>query len=219
MRLPMMARYRSTFVILLASGSLLAACSRDVTAPARPTLQVTPQKVSSFRPSKAARALYGVSDGVYTLTFDPSEDNSFNLGLNHLDLPAGSVCDLATSSYGVDHWNESCDLQHDSVTITVTITGASSSAPRIDFQPAMRFSPDKNVQLFMYSPNAALSDSWKLGYCNDANVCVDESKTDPDLQSYIDHEASVVFRRIKHFSGYVVIGDYTDDGSSAPVVY
>ena len=217
MRLPMMARYRSPFVILLASGSLLAACSRDVTAPVRPTLQVTPQKVSSFRPSKAARALYGVSDGVYTLTFDPSEDNSFNLGLNHLDMPAHSVCDLATSSYGVDHWNESCDVQNDSVTITVTITGASSDKPRIDFQPAMRFSPDKNVQLFMYSPNAALSDSWKLGYCNDANVCVDESKTDSELQSYIDHDASVVFRRIKHFSGYWVT-DFADDSAPSTVI-
>ena len=215
MRLPMMARYRSTFVILLASGGLLAACSRDVTAPARPTLQVTPQKVSSFRPSKAARALYGVSDGVYTLTFDPSEDNAFNLGLNHLDMPAGSVCDLATTSYGVEHWNESCDPQTDSVTITVTISGASTDTPRIDFQPAMRFSPSRNVELYMYSPNAALSDSWNLSYCNDANVCVDEAKTDPDMQSYIDHEASVVFRRIKHFSGYVIGGGESDDGSSA----
>jgi hypothetical protein len=198
-----MARYRSTFYVLVASGStLLAACSRDVTAPSASTPRVTPERVSSFRPSKAARSLYGVSDGVYTLSFDPSQDQSFNMGLNHLDMPANSVCDIAGSSYGVEYWNDACVPQTDSVTVTVVITGASTDNPRIDFQPAMRFSPDKNVQLFMYAPSPSLSDSWKLAYCNDLNVCVDESKTDPDLQSFVDHTASVVFRRVKHFSGY-----------------
>jgi hypothetical protein len=90
------------------------------------------------------------------------------------------------------------------VTITVVITGAATDTPRIDFHPSMRFSPDKNVQLFMYAPNQLLSDSWKLGYCNDENVCVDEAKTDLDMQSYIDRDASVVFRRVKHFSGFLV---------------
>ena len=213
MRSPMMARYRSSLLTMLAASTLLAACSRDVTAPSASTQRATPERVSSFRPSKAAKALYGVSDGVYTLSFDPSESQSFNMGLNHLDLPANSVCDLATSSYGHGRWNDACTPETDSVTITVTITGASSDTPRIDFQPAMRFNPSKNVQLFMYAPNPTLSDSWKLGYCNDRNVCVDESKTDNELQSYVDHDASVVFRRIKHFSGYLV-ANFLDEVSA-----
>jgi hypothetical protein len=211
MRSPMMARYRSTlYTMLAAGGMLLAACSRDVTSPSASTLRATPQRVSSFRPSKAAKALYGVSDGVYTLTFDPTEDNSFNLGLNHLDMPANSICDIANSSYGVGHWNESCTPQSDSVTITVVITGASSDHPRIDFHPSMRFSPDHNVQLFMYSPNLALSDGWNLGYCNDANVCVNEALSDPDMQSFMDRNAGVVFRRVKHFSGFILVDGVTD---------
>jgi hypothetical protein len=212
MRSPMMARYRSTlYTMLAAGGMLLAACARDVTAPSASTLRASPERVSSFRPSAASRALYGVSDGVYTMSFDPSQDQSFNLGLNHLELPANAVCNLADSSYGPDYWNDACTPQTDSVTITVTITGAETDKPRIDFQPAMRFSPDANVQLFMFAPNASLSDSWKLGYCNDENVCVDESVADSALQSYVDHAASVVFRRIKHFSGYIVV-----DGIEVP---
>jgi hypothetical protein len=200
---------------MLAVGSvLLAACARDVTAPSASVQRATPTAISSFRPSKAAKALYGVSDGVYTVSFDPSEQQSLNLGLNHLELPANSVCSLANSSYGPSHWNEACTPEADSVTITVTITGASTDNPRIDFQPAMRFSPDKDVHLFMYAPNPSLSDSWKLGYCNDANVCVDESKVDPDLQSFIDRDASVVFRRIKHFSGYLVAAGFADEAPS-----
>jgi hypothetical protein len=211
MRSPMMARYRSSLFTMLAAASMLvAACSRDVTAPSASTPRVTPERVSSFRPSGAAKALYGVSDGVYTLSFDPSLDQSFNMGLNHLDMPANSVCNLTESSYGRAHWNEACTPETSEVTITVTITGASSDNPRIDFQPAMRFNPDKNVQLFMYAPNPSLSDSWKLGYCNAENVCVDESKTDSDLQSYVDKDADVVFRRIKHFSGYILGGDFAE---------
>jgi len=208
-----MARFRSSVFTMLAAGSLLlTACSRDVTAPSV-SKTMTPLRVSSFRPSAAARSLYGVSDGTYTLTFDPSEDQSFNIGLNHLELPANSVCNIAGSSYGPEHWNESCTPEADTVTVTVTISGATSDHPRIDFQPAMRFSPDKNVELYMYTPTASLSDSWKLGYCNAENVCVDESVTDSELQSYIDHDASVVFRRIKHFSGYLIT-DFTDQGLS-----
>ena len=215
MRSPMMARYRSSAFTVLAAGSLLlTACSRDVTAPSASTTQ-TPARVSSFRPSTAAKSLYGVSDGTYTITFNPAEDQSFTLGLNHLDLPANAVCDIAGSSYGVSHWNDACTPETDTVTVTVTISGATSDHPRIDFQPAMRFSPDKNVELYMYTPSALLSDGWKLGYCNAENVCVDESLTDSELQSYVDHDARVVFRRIKHFSGYLNADTFQDGSSSA----
>jgi len=208
-----MARYRSTVFTMLAAGSvLLSACSRDVTAPSA-SKTITPSRASSFRPNAAAKALYGVSDGTYTLTFDPSEDQSFSIGLNHLELPANSVCNIAGSSYGVGHWNETCTPETDTVTITVTISGATTDNPRLDFQPAMRFNPDKNVELYMYTPSASLSDSWKLAYCNAANVCVDESQTDLELQSYVDRDASVVFRRIKHFTGYLST-DFTDQGLS-----
>jgi hypothetical protein len=215
MRSPTMARYRSSvFTMLAAGGMLLTSCSRDVTNPSASTKASTPERVSSFRPNLSAKALYGVSDGTYTLTFDPTQDQSFNIGLNHLDMPANSVCNIAESSYGVSHWNEACTPETDSVTITATISGAASDNPRVDFQPAMRFNPDKNVELFMYAPNVSLSDSWKLGYCNAQNVCVDESKTDAELQSYVDHDANVVFRRIKHFTGYLV-NQFSDDGLSA----
>ena len=46
--------------------------------------------------------------------------------------------------------------------------------------------------------------NWKMLYCNNLNICEDESLTDPELQAYVDRSANVVFRRIKHFSGYLV---------------
>ena len=41
-------------------------------------------------------------------------------------------------------------------------------------------------------------------YCPDKGKCVDESLTDSDLTTYIDYPNNILFRRIKHFSGYTV---------------
>jgi hypothetical protein len=205
MRMPMMARSRVSLLTMLAAGGLfLSACAGEATAPTSAKPGASQMRVSSFAPSAASKALFGVSDGVYTITVDPTQDQSFNLGANHIDFPANSICEVATSSYGEEHWNEECTTETQPVTITVTIQEAQTKNPRLDFQPAMRFSPDKQVQLFMYSPRASLKDGWTMKYCNALDECVDEALTDSDLASYVDHDASVVFRRIKHFSGYLV---------------
>ena len=206
MSLPMKARSVLRLLTAFAGGGvLLAGCAGDATAPSS-AVATTPQAISRFVPSASAKALYGVVDGVYSITFDPSQDNSFNLGPNHLDIPANSVCDLANSGYGVETWNNECTPETNLVTITVTIQGASTDDPRMDFQPAMRFNPTKSVDLYMYVPGATEADArnWKMLYCNAVNVCEDESLSDPDLLAYVDRSANVVFRRIKHFSGYLV---------------
>lgn len=207
MSMPMKARSVLKLLTAFAGGGiLLAGCAGDATAPSSAVASPTPQAISRFVPSASAKALYGVVDGVYSITFDPSQDNSFNLGPNHLDIPANSVCDLANSGYGVETWNSECTPETNLVTITVTIQGASTDDPRMDFEPAMRFNPTKSVDLYMYVPGATETDAsnWKMLYCNALNVCNDESLSDPDLQAYVDRSANVVFRRIKHFSGYLV---------------
>lgn len=207
MSMPMKARSVLRLLTAFAGGGiLLAGCAGDATAPSTAAKSATPQAVSHFVPSASDKTLYGVADGVYTFTFDPSVDNSFNLGPNHLDLPANSVCNLTSSGYGSDTWNTACTPETNIVTITATVTDASTNHSRMDFQPAMRFNPTKSVNLYFYVPGATQADAtnWKTLYCNALNVCVDESLTDPDLTAYVDRSANVVFRRIKHFSGYLV---------------
>jgi len=50
---------------------------------------------------------------------------------------------------------------------------------------------------------ATLDNTKVLWYCNETS-CMDESQIDSDLVSYVDTQHYMVFRRIKHFSGYVV---------------
>ena len=209
MRLPMMARSRVSLVPLLTTVAtaslLLAGCSGDATSPsAAQTKNVSALRTSPFVPNGAQRALVGVADGTYTFEIDPSQAQSLQFGASHLDIPANAVCDLATSSYGVGTWNDSCTAQTDTFTITAVVKDAATDHPSVEFQPALRFSPDANVNLYLYvTDQATLDASRVMKYCN-ATGCVDESVSDPDLRSNVDVENKVVFRRIKHFSGYVV---------------
>ena len=205
MRLPMMARYRvSTLSTLALSAILLAGCAGESLAPS--AVQTSQVRTSPFVPTAAQKALVGVADGVYSFVIDPSQDQSLALGPSHLDIPANAVCDLATSTYGSAHWDESCAAQTDTFTVTAVVRNAATDHPSVDFEPALRFSPDKKVSLYLYvTDQATLDASRVVKYCN-ADGCVDESIADASLTSSVDLVNRVVFRRIKHFSGFIILG-------------
>jgi hypothetical protein len=205
MRLPMMARYRISMLSLVALVGVLATGCADSVKPAV-TKQMSAVRTSPFTPTAAQKALVGVSDGTYSFEIDPSQPQSLSLGASRLDIPANAVCDLATSSYGVGHWDEDCSPQTETFTITAVVRNAATDHPSVDFEPALRFSPDKNVNLYLYVTDQATLDASRIvKYCN-ASGCVDESISDPSLTSSVDLENRVAFRRIKHFTGYVVYG-------------
>ena len=212
--------------VLLGGGIVVASSACNVSsldksvAPSRVT---TTQRTSTFVPTAAQKALIGVTDGTYRVTFDPKQNQVFSLGPNRLEIPAYAVCALGTTSYGPTFWNAPCAPQTAPVQLTVTVKNAASDNPSVDFQPAMRFSPDKNVQIFFYVPNVSATDAknWVITYCPNAGSgsiststsgsgssgsggCLNEALTDPDLQTFVDYNASVLFRRLKHFSRYQV---------------
>ena len=209
MRLPMMARSRVTSLTMLVAASMsLVACAGDSTAPKA----VQPTSLLRTSPFVPNRALVGVEDGTYTFTIDPSQDQSLSLGASHIDIPANAVCDLATSSYGVGFWNDECTPETQSVTITAVVKNAATDHPSVEFEPAMRFNPQTPVNLYLHVTDQATLDNTRvMKYCN-ASGCVDEGVNDPELVSNVDVENKVVFRRIKHFSGYVVTNLVADVG-------
>ena len=126
-------------VLLVASTLLVAACAGESTSP----------KAVRSAPVEATKALVGVVDGVYTYTINPNVSNTLSFGASRLTLPDHAICRLATSSYGPDSWNRECDDEQGPVTITAVVRNAQTNNPSIEFSPAMRFSPDKGVQLFL----------------------------------------------------------------------
>jgi hypothetical protein len=201
--------------VLLGGGIVVAssACSveplEQATAPKSSNVS-TPERASTFAPSVAQKALIGVTDGTYRVTFDPKQDHVFSLGPNRLEIPANAVCALGVSGYGSSFWNSPCTPETNPVNLVVTVRNASSDHPSVDFQPAMRFNPQTTVSIFFYVPNVTREDkkNWVIVYCpnsgSGSGKCVNEAETDGELRTYIDYNASVLFRRLKHFSRFSV---------------
>ena len=165
---PTKARTIATRFTLIVVATLLGACSGEVTGPAAAPQRAI-EATSMFVPSASAKALHGVADGTYMFSFDPDEDQTIKLGPNRLDIPEDAVCNLGSSDYGAAYWDKPCSPEKRRVTLTVIIKNAASSSPRIDFYPAMRFNPKKNVRLYMYAPKVSKDDAknWLMFYCPD----------------------------------------------------
>jgi hypothetical protein len=90
------------------------------------------------------------------------------------------------------------------IVITATVFSGLDGQPYVDFEPAMRFSPDKQVMLFFREGRSNASNQMvSVKYCNTLGMCVDESLNDPSLKPF-RIGTSILGRRLKHFSGYVV---------------
>ncbi|HWE44339.1 MAG TPA: hypothetical protein VG432_17695 [Gemmatimonadaceae bacterium] len=148
----------------------------------------------------------------------------FSLGNNAVYFPANSICDPATSGYGPDQWDAPCtpvdhDMQFHAEVRRDTVSGQSW----VDFTPAVRFvpstDPSQTVWMIMKPGTDLTADNYTafgVQWMPDGSpdVAVNEATTDPNLKTYVDIERDVVFRRVKHFSGYIVFTAVgTDTGS------
>lgn len=149
----------------------------------------------------------GVPSTTYIVTIDPKHANLVHFGLHSLDIPAKAIC-AADSGYGTDSFDRECRAEHDPVTIVAIVRQSADGTPRIDLKPQLRFSPKRTVtlRLFVQDLSTTTAADLRIMYCptETTDGCVDESVTDPTLRTHADVEASSLFRRIKHFSGYFV---------------
>ena len=139
------------------------------------------------------------------------------IGAHLITIPANAICDLATSGYGAAFWNKPCQPLKGSIVITATIFNGNDGQPYIDFQPAMRFSPNKEVMLFLREGRTNGSKFASIKYCNAVGYCIDESLDDPTLRPFRVGRTSILGRRLKHFSGYVVAYETDCTGVATPI--
>ncbi len=162
---------------------------------------------SSVAPAAEAPAFVAPANFIkigYVVAFrvDNSKGITQKIGEHVINIPANAICDLATSGYGVDYWNKSCSPMKGSVVVTATVLQGLDGAPMVDFQPAMRFAPTKEVTLFFKDTKGG-EKNLSIKYCNNLAICVDESLNDASLKPFRINK-SIVGRRVKHFSGYVI---------------
>jgi hypothetical protein len=196
---------RLRYLLLAMSGVVVAssACSTDATAP----LPLAAPESAGL--SKGAAKPQDTSDDdSYSFTIDPRRDNYLTFGEHSLWLPANTVCDPATSSYGIGTWDSPCATLKTNITITAKVRSASGGLPRVDFEPALRFNPNRDAYLTFFEKGKMAKDAadMRILFCpsSASKECVDEALLDPTLETVLDRPMKMVYRRIKHFSGYLV---------------
>jgi len=145
---------------------------------------------------------FSIGDGLYTIVF-----------------PANSVCDPATSSYGPGTWDAPCTTVQAGQSIAVTATyGFTKNGLSVDFSPALRFDPSKEVRIStgVYAPILTAFSSYfaanpsalhflGIYYAPSLDAAgTTDAAFDPSLITHVNLSTGIVWRRVKHFSGYSV---------------
>ena len=197
MRIPTLRTLVGLNVAALAT--LAAACSDSSTAPVRLAPDAAP-----------SRASYTVGDTtVGTFDYNPTLAYDIALGGGHkLTVPAGAVCDPATSGYGPSLWDAPCAPLAQPIQFTVRTWRDAAGHPRMVVSPDVRFVPGSNVVLRMKDDAAASAGVGVIVWCpTGALTCVNESLQDAAMLTKSSPSNGFVYRRLKHFSGYNVVVD------------
>jgi hypothetical protein len=199
-----MSILRVSRLATLSLALLSGACSDQVLAPAA---RLAPP--GAARPDRSSDYAFQDS-GAVDITVTPA-GGSFALGPHSITFPANAICDPTVSSYGVTEWDKPCKPARQEIQIHAEIRRL-HGREWVDFTPALRFVPTDDPSRFVWlymSSHAALGTS----HANEFNLLyskqldgagIDETPNDASLRTYVSPRDGIVFRRIKHFSGYQV---------------
>jgi hypothetical protein len=196
--------YAKAFFAFVTIG-MAGACADQSVAPTADT------------PAFTAPANFIQVGAVNIFTVNNAYGTTRRVGEHVINIPAGAICDLMTSGYGAAHWDAPCNPHRGSVIITATVLQGLDGEPYVDFQPALRFAPNKEVTLFMREGRSDGLKQLAIKYCNNLGYCIDESLTDASLKPFRIGTTSIIGRRVKHFSGYVVAYEGDCTGTVRPL--
>jgi hypothetical protein len=206
-----------------AVAALAVGCRDSVLAPARPTNSL----------AASASPLFSKSENNHERTILGTIELSPNGGIYHVGdfdivLPAGAVCDPATTKYGPRHWDQDCVPANRVITVNV-VAETRHDRVSIDFQPDIRFRPSAGwviVQTQAYrgaltssavrqlSPSASFFNMFAILYApSGGRQRINELRSTGDLSlvTHVNLSTGIVWRRVKHFSGYLIAsGDKCD---------
>jgi len=194
----------------------IAGCSDSATSPSDATNGIRPSDRPSLDYTGPGR-FGGFRTATFALT---SSGGVFAIGdLYTLTVPANAVCVLG-SSYGPGTWDSPCATLSAGQSIKVTATyGFAGGGPVVDFSPDIRFAPQVQVTLstMLYAPVLTMFRSYfetipsslrlfGIYYTPDLGVTgIADAATAASLITHVNLKTGLVWRRIKHFSGYNVV--------------
>lgn len=221
-------------ISLLAVTVVVAACSdapSELAAPPARTVRFEPTdlQLAAARYGDEARGRSGPNGGVEeaTITVDPRQSRTYAFGRNWIYFPDYSICDPATSTYGIGTWDMPCEPLRTPIQIHVRWQPKGGHG-YVQFEPDLRFVPSSRLRdwviLAIYDRKPLDSEDYRVLWetkdlVSDEKILIDEAATDPTLRAYVDRRDQTVYRRVKHFSGYLVAGGLLDSGLGGGFTY
>jgi hypothetical protein len=211
---------RNTFLLLVGAVAVFAAGCRDAI--------LEPNRANSFSASASPLLSRNSANHDRTLiaTLDLSpKGGTYHVGDFDVVIPAGAVCDPRTTKYGARHWDADCRPARRSITVNV-VAETRHGQVSVDFQPDLRFRPSAGwvrIETHAYSdlltsdaarqlsPGASYFNQFAILYVPTGRTSrIDEvrSSGDASMVTHVELGTGLVWRRVKHFSGYMVsLGD------------
>jgi hypothetical protein len=147
----------------------------------------------------------------------PANGGSINLlDAYTLTFPAGAVCDPdaedTQTGYANKEWDAPCTPATGDIAVRAVLK-YSHGKLYADFQNSLRFVPDKRVILstnvisgqVQWQNDVGVTQGWTIEYAPGIDSeAVSDALQDPTVRTVIVGATGKIFRRIKHFSGYLV---------------
>jgi hypothetical protein len=146
----------------------------------------------------------------------------FKLGKHRVWIPRNAICDPATSGYGPAYWDADCAVISAPIRMRAELR-QQDGREWIYFTPHVRFRPSSNpfqwVWMYMRTDAAVERDQpptilWSPDY---GLPGIDESLSDPTLRTLVNPWLGIVYRRIKHFSGYNVTAGRAEEAEERAI--
>src|SRR4051812_42501986 len=200
MRLP--ARFLLTGAAVIAVSS----CSTDRAA--------VPAGSPTINGSSVLRALVVAQTVDFVI---PASGGTVNLlDAYTLTFAEGAVCDPnaqdTQDGYANKQWDSSCTPATGDIAVRATLKYANGTL-YADFQPALRFVPNKRVTIatnviasqVQWQNDAGDTQGWTIDYAPGIGTDgISDALQDPSVRTIIVGSTGRIFRRVKHFSGYLI---------------
>ena len=191
--------------ILIAGAAFIAMACSDSIAPTTSGLQ---QAVAIDAAAANARnAQVGPNATIVSVTI-PATGGVIEAGPYFVEFPANAVC-VADAGYGPQFWDQDCETRTDDVTFDAAYWEENGEV-YVEFIVDLRFHPGAPVILHAYSAQArkgkaGAKDIMFWSRSEKGKVRRNEAKSDKSLRTTFDPETGLLSRRVKHFSGYVIV--------------
>jgi len=195
--------------LLAGAALLLASACSDAVAP-----DATSRKAPTASPDLASYEAITSRLGT-TLTLDP-QGNDYTFGSFQLHVPAGAVCDPATSGYGVGTWDLPCTPLNRSMRLRANVSFENGRA-WVDFHPNVRFVPSDDPSNWVTLTTRRTAAQLRRAYVSGGlrsfallyapaigETPIDEGATDPSVVTFANLRNGMIWRRLKHFSGFTI---------------